>query len=127
MVQRLLILLPFEDGETHIAESSSLTERTVGVPSSTYFGIVVFELEGGDVAIVVEQVCLNGADGFVHVSDVMVFQCVNIDVVKGGKELVLSAGGTGSPGCVVGLVVCVGGWEGHRVAFELACSTDDQR
>ena len=26
MVQRLLILLPFEDGETHIAKSSSLTE-----------------------------------------------------------------------------------------------------
>ena len=25
MVQRLLILLPFEDGETHIAKSSSLT------------------------------------------------------------------------------------------------------
>ena len=26
MVQRLLILLPFEDGETHIAKSSSLTD-----------------------------------------------------------------------------------------------------
>ena len=48
-------------------------------------------------------------------------------------------GGTGSPGGVVGFVVCGGGWEGHRVAFELvvgrdvespfelACSTDDQR
>ena len=36
-------------------------------------------------------------------------------------------GGTGSPGGVVGIVVCGGGWEGRRVAFELACSTDDQR
>ena len=29
MVQRLLILLPFEDGETHIAKSSSLTDINV--------------------------------------------------------------------------------------------------
>ena len=61
-------------------------ERTVGVPSSAHFGIVVFELEGGDVAV--EQVCQNGADGLVHVSNVMVFQCANVDVIKGGKELV---------------------------------------
>ena len=36
-------------------------------------------------------------------------------------------GGTLSPGVVVGIVVCGGGWEGQRVALELACSTDDQR
>ena len=36
-------------------------------------------------------------------------------------------GGTLSPGGVVGIVVCGGGWEGQRVALELACSTDDQR
>ena len=35
--------------------------------------------------------------------------------------------GTELPGGGVGLVVCVGGWEGRRVTFELACSTDDQR
>ena len=68
--------------------SDEAIERTVGVPSSTHFGIVVFELEGGDVALVAEQVCQNGADGLVHVSDVTVFQCANVDVVKGGKELV---------------------------------------
>ena len=67
-------------------------ERTVGVPSSAHFGIVVFELKGGDVAVVVEQVCQNGADGLVHVSDMMVFQCANIDVIKGGKELVFEHG-----------------------------------
>ena len=59
-------------------------ERTVGVPRSAHFGIIVFELEGGDVAVVVEQVCQNGVDGLVHVSDMMVFQCANVDVVKGG-------------------------------------------
>ena len=31
-------------------------ERTVGVPSSAHFGIVVFKLEGGYVAVVIEQV-----------------------------------------------------------------------
>ena len=67
-------------------------ERTVGVPSSAHFGIVVFELKGGDVAVVVEQVCQNGADGLVHVSDMMVFQCANIDVIKGRKELVFERG-----------------------------------
>ena len=36
-------------------------------------------------------------------------------------------GRTLSPGVVVGIVVCGGGWEGQRVALELACSTDDQR
>ena len=36
-------------------------------------------------------------------------------------------GGTWSPGGVVGIVVFGGGWEGQRVALELACSTDDQR
>ena len=67
-------------------------ERTVGVPSSTHFGIVVFELKRGDVAVVVEQVCQAGADGLVHVSDVTVFQCANIDVVKGRKELFFERG-----------------------------------
>ena len=36
-------------------------------------------------------------------------------------------GGTGSPVGVGEILVCGGGWEGWRVAFELACSTDDQR
>ena len=36
-------------------------------------------------------------------------------------------GGTVSPAGVVEIVVCWGGWEGGRFAFELACSTDDQR
>ena len=36
-------------------------------------------------------------------------------------------GGTWLPGGVVEIVVCGGGWEGRRVTFELACSTDDQR
>ena len=62
-------------------------ERTVGVPSNAHFGIVVFELEGGDVAIVVEQVCQNGADRLAHVSDMTVFQCANVDVIKDRKEL----------------------------------------
>ena len=30
-------------------------------------------------------------------------------------------------GVVESVVVCRGGWEGRRFAFELACSTDDQR
>ena len=35
-------------------------------------------------------------------------------------------GGTVSPVGVGEIVVCGGGWEGCRVTFGLACSTDDQ-
>ena len=36
-------------------------------------------------------------------------------------------GGTVSPEGVGEIIVCGGGWEGRRVTFQLACSTDDQR
>ena len=36
-------------------------------------------------------------------------------------------GGTVLPVGVGEIVVWVGGWEGQRAAYELACSTDDQR
>ena len=36
-------------------------------------------------------------------------------------------GGTGSPVGVGEIVVCGGGWEGWKVTFVFACSTDDQR
>ena len=90
-------------------------ERTVGVPSSAHFGIIVFELEGGDVAVVVEQVCQNGADGLVHVSDVTVFQCANLDVIKGRKELVFECGVDVFEFAPLAQVFCVAAGDGAGV------------
>ena len=83
-------------------------ERTVGVPSSAHSGIVVFKLEGGDVAVVVKQVCQIGVDGLVHVSDVTVFQRANVDVVKGGKELFYERGVDVFEFAPLAQVFCVG-------------------